>query len=157
MSPKHSAAAKIILKRVYRRGRNCAPAVHAFAASQGAAPEMRDLRGDGEMARWRDGEMARLGSWHTKSSAQPAPGRMVISWPRRLPRPGGIALVRRKGQKLGGLLARRAAGDVTRDEGRVHVFENHIGADDDLLDVLAARHFIHDREQDFLKDRAEAA
>src|SRR5215469_5755873 len=63
----------------------------------------------------------------------------------------------KSGAPLRGLFARSAAGDVARDECRVHVLEDDLSADDDLLDVLAAWHLVHDRQQDFFKNRAQAA
>src|SRR5215469_3227902 len=59
--------------------------------------------------------------------------------------------------RSGRLLPRGPPGNIPRDQRRVHVLEHNVGADDDLLDVLAARHLVHHREQDFLEDRSQPA
>src|SRR5215469_1516351 len=59
--------------------------------------------------------------------------------------------------RSGRLLPRGPPGDITRDQCRVHVLQHDVRADDDLFDILAARHLVHDREQDLLEDRPQAA
>src|SRR5215467_8670031 len=59
--------------------------------------------------------------------------------------------------RSGGLLPGGPPGDIPRDQRRVHVLQHHVRADDDLLDVLAARDLVHDREEDLLEDRSQAA
>src|SRR5215469_2888002 len=59
--------------------------------------------------------------------------------------------------RSGRLLPRRPPGDVPWDQRRVNVLQHHVRADDDLLDVLAARHLVHHREKDLLEDRPQPA
>src|SRR5262245_40354712 len=57
----------------------------------------------------------------------------------------------------GGLLPRGPPRDIPRDQRGVDILQHHVAADHDLLDVLAARHLVHHREEDLLEDRPQAA
>src|ERR1700730_9224082 len=59
---------------------------------------------------------------------------------------------RAPGGRLRRLLARGAAGAVAGDQGGVHVLQDHRPRDHHPLDVLAARHLVHDRQQDLFQD-----
>src|SRR5206468_3519659 len=55
------------------------------------------------------------------------------------------------------LAAYSAGGGLARDQGGVHVVEDGLARDDDPGDVLAGRHLVHHRQQDFFHDRPQAA
>src|ERR1022692_4931181 len=66
---------------------------------------------------------------------------------------------RRPGRHTGlsGLRARSTPRAVPRDQRGVHVLKHDGASDDHPLDVLAARHLVHDRQQDLFQDGAQPA